>query len=70
MKVINCGRVIYIITAHHVATICYDYNNDQPKATIYYDGKLGETVETENGQTMRYAFRLARWTVRDKEYLD
>lgn len=70
MKIINCGIVTYIIIKHHVATICYDYNNGQPRAAIYYDGKLGEIVEAENGQTMRYAFRLVRWTIRNQEYWD
>lgn len=70
MKIINCGIVTYIIIKHHVTTICYDYNNGQPRATIYYDGKHGEIVEAENGQTMRYAFRLARWTIRNEEYWD
>ena len=71
MKIINCGRVIYVLTAHHIATIVYDYNNGgQPSAHIYYDGEHGEIVEAMNGQTLRYAVRLARWTVREKEYLD
>lgn len=70
MKIINCGIVIYVVTEHHVATICYDYNNGQPRATIYYDGKHGEIVEAENGQTMRYAVRLAKWQIKRDEHVD
>ena len=69
MKIINCGYVTYLITAHHVATIVYEVNNAQPAATIYYDGQLGETIEAENGQTMRYAIMCARYSIRLKEYL-
>lgn len=70
MKIINCGRVIYVLTAHHIATIVYDYNNGEPSAAIYYDGKLGEIVEAMNGQTMRYAIRLAKWQVKRDEHID
>lgn len=70
MKIINCGRVIYVLTAHHVATIVYDYNNGAPSATIYYDGQLGEIIEAENGQTMRHAIRGAVWSVKRSEYRD
>lgn len=70
MKIINCGRVIYVICGNHIATIVYDYNNGQPSATIYYDGKMGEIVEAENGQTLRYAIRLATWQVKRDEYTD
>jgi len=70
MKVINCGRVIYVLTAHHIATIVYDYNNGQPSAHIYYDGQNGEIVEAMNGQTLRYAIRLAKWHVKRDEYID
>lgn len=69
MKVINCGYVTYLITANHVATIVYKIENEQPAATIYYDGKLGEIIEAENGQTMRFAFMCARYSVRLSEYL-
>jgi hypothetical protein len=69
MKIINCGRVIYLICGNHVATIVYDYNNGHPNATIYYDGKLGETIEAENGQTLRLAIICARYTIRTDEYI-
>lgn len=70
MKIINCGIVTYIITEHHIATIAYNYNDGAPSATIYYDGRLGETIEAENGQTMRYAIRCATWSVKCSEYYD
>lgn len=69
MKIINCGRVIYLICGNHVATIVYDYNNGHPNAAICYDGQPGEIVEAENGQTLRFAIRLARYTIRLDEYL-
>lgn len=69
MKIINCGIVTYIITEHHIATICYNYNNGQPIVTIYYDGQHGEIIENANGQAMRFAFKLARYSVRLSEYL-
>lgn len=68
MKIINCGIVTYIITEHHIATICYNYNNGQPSATIYYDGQHGEIIEAANGQTMRFAIMCARYTVKTEEY--
>ena len=70
MKIINCGIVTYIVTEHHIATICYNYNNGQPAATIYYDGQHGEIIEAENGQTMRYAYMCVRYALRIKEYLN
>lgn len=70
MKIINCGIVTYIVGKYHIATICYSYNNGQPSAKIYYDGRLGEIVESENGQTMRHAIRLATWTIKDCEYCE
>ena len=69
MKIINCGRVIYLIYGNHVATIIYDYNNGHPNATIYYNGKLGETIEAENGQTLRFAIICARYSIRADEYI-
>lgn len=69
MKIINCGRVIYLICGNHVATIVYDYNNGHPKATICYDGKPGEIIEAENGQTLRLAIMCARYSIRLEEYL-
>ena len=69
MKIITCGPIVtYVITAHHIATIVYNYNDGQPAAHIYYDGEIGEIVEAYNGQTMRHAFRLATWTVKHYEY--
>ena len=70
MKIINCGRVIYLIYGNHVATIIYDFNNGQPSATIYYDGKLGEIIEAENGQTLRIAIQFAKWTIKRDEYTE
>lgn len=70
MKIINCGIVTYVITAHHIATICYNYNNGAPNVTIYYDGQHGGIIEAENGQTMRYAMRCAIWSVKHSEYCD
>lgn len=68
MKIINCGIVTYVITEHHIATIVYNYNNGAPSATIYYDGKLGEIIESENGQTMRYAMRCAVYELKSDEH--
>lgn len=70
MKIINCGIVTYIVTEHHIATIVYNYNDGTPTATIYYDGRLGETIEAENGQTMRYAMRCAIWSIKSDEYCE
>lgn len=71
MKIITCGPIVtYLITEHHVATIVYSYNNGTPSATIYYDGQLGETIEAENGQTMRHAVRCAAWSVKRSEHRD
>ena len=70
MKIINCGYVTYLITAHHVATIVYSIKNGQPTATIYYDGQHGEIIEATNGQTMRYAIMCARYTIKMKEYFN
>lgn len=69
MKIINCGRVVYILCGDYVATIVYDYNNGQSSATIYYENEPGEIIEAENGQTMRYAIMFARSTIRIKAYL-
>ena len=70
MKIINCGIITYVICGNHIATIEYNYNNGEPSAAIYYDGKLGEIVEAMNGQTMRYAIHLAKWQVKRDEYID
>ena len=70
MKVINCGIVTYIIVNNHIATIAYNYNDGQPIARIYYDGQIGEIVECENGQTMRQAFKLAAWTLKETAYCE
>lgn len=68
MKIITCGPIVtYIVTDHHIATIVYSYNDGAPSATIYYDGRLGEIIEAENGQTMRYAMRCAIWGVKYDE---
>lgn len=61
MKIINYGIITYVVTEHHIATICYNYNDGAPSATIYYDGQHGEIIEAENGQTMHYAMRCASW---------
>jgi len=69
MKIITCGPIVtYIITEHHIATIVYHYNDGKPSATIYYNGQLGEIIEAENGQTMRYAMRCAIWSIKSDEY--
>lgn len=71
MKIITCGsHVTYIIYGSHIATIVYNYNDGAPSATIYYDGKLGEIVEAENGQTMRFAMRLAIWSIKWSQHCD
>lgn len=71
MKIINCGTVVYLITAHHIARIEYKHDqNGAPIAWIYYDNKLGEGVQAYNGMTMRHAFRLAKWTIKRDEYAD
>ena len=68
MKIINCGIVTYIIHGNHIATIVYNYNDGKPTATIYFDGQHGGIVESENGQTMRHAVKLATWTIKSNEY--
>lgn len=70
MKFINCGRVLYMILGSHIATIVYNFNNGSPSASIYYDGKVGEIVESTCGNTMRNAVKLARWTLRDWKYFE
>lgn len=70
MKVINCGTVIYLITEHHIARIEYRYNDGTPAAAIYYDNKPGEIIEATCGMTLRHAFRLAKWTIKQDEYAD
>lgn len=68
MKIINCGIVTYLILDNHIATIVYYYNDGHPAAHIYYDGEIGEIVEAANGQTMRFAIRLAKWMLKDNQY--
>ncbi len=70
MKIINCGIVTYVISGNHIATIVYNYNDGKPAAAIYLDGQHGGVVEAENGQTMRYAMRIAIFHVKADAYWD
>jgi len=71
MKIITCGPIVtYVISGNHIATIVYNYNDGKPAATIYLDGQNGGTVEAENGQTMRYAMRIAIFHVKADAYWD
>lgn len=68
MKIINCGIVTYVITEHHIATICYDFNDGHPRTTTYYDGQLGEIIECENGQTLHRAIQCATYKLKSDEH--
>ena len=70
MTFINCGHVLYMVLGSHIATIVYNFNNGSPSASIYYDGKVGEIVESTCGNTMRNAVKLASWTLRDWKYFE
>lgn len=69
MTVAVFKNTVTVMTEHHEATIEYMFRDGQPAAAIYYDGKIGEIVEADNGMTLRYAYRLARYSVRLTEYL-
>lgn len=69
MMVSVFNNTVTIITEHHDARIEYMYRDGQPAAAIYYDDQIGEIVEAQNGMTLRYAYNLAKSSLRLTEYL-
>lgn len=77
MTIITACRnsVVFVFVNNNLATIflrpsttgedLYPY-----EAHIFYDGEPGEIVQSQNGQTMRFAMRLVRSWARSKLYLE
>lgn len=77
MTIITACRnsVVYVLANNHLATIIlrpstYDADFYPYEALIFYDGEIGEIVQSSNGQTMRFAMRLVRSWARFKLYLE
>jgi hypothetical protein len=69
------NSVVFVFVNDHLATIVLrpsmmDSDLYPYEAHIFYDGELGEIVQSQNGQTMRFAMRLVRSWARLNLYLE
>ena len=76
MTIITACRnsIVYVLVNNHLATIVLrpsimDADLCPYEAHIFYDGELGEIVQSQDGQTMRFAMRLVRSWARLNLYL-
>lgn len=77
MTIITACRnsVVYVLANGHLAAIILrpsttDADLYPYEAHIFYDGELGEIVQSQDGQTMRFAMRLVRSWARLNLYLE
>ena len=77
MTIITTCRnsVVFVLVNNHLATIVLQPSTTDTdlypyEAHIFYDGELGEIVQSQDGQTMRFAMRLVRSWARFKLYLE
>jgi len=75
MTIITACRnsIVFVLTDTHSATIVLRPSADfgyPYEAHISYDGKPGEIVQSQDGQTMRFAMRLVRDWARLMLYLE